>query len=760
MKDKFPEKKVVRRYLLVAVLLSLVGVGVLAKTAYIMFAERDFWSAVNQRFVRRNVVIQAERGSIYSSDGELLATSMPEFKLYMDYVVVEKDPDRRARKQHWRDSMVVAKADSISQGLHEVLPDKPASEFKKTILDGLGEHSRHWPIYGNKRVTFKQYKQIAQLPLFRLPGNMGGFHVERIPLRANPYGTLARYTIGSIYAGKDSARSGLELAYDTVLRGIPGSSHRQKVMNAFISVVDRPQVDGSDLITTIDVSIQDIAEKALTDKLRELDCKKGLAVVMEVKTGDVKAITNMELAADGNYYESVNGAVRNLYEPGSVFKPASFMVAFDDGYLHPGDIVNTGNGKVEMYGREMTDAIWHSSRGGYGELTAAQCIQHSSNVGVSKLIDKYYHNQPDKFVKGLYRIGIADPYKINIPGAVKARIPRPRRDKRGRIVYDRTWSKVTLPWMSIGYATQVPPIRTLAFYNGIANGGRMLVPRFVKARVRGGELVEEYPVRVVRERMCSPTALRDVQYCLSLVTQPKGSGRKAASKYFPVAGKTGTAQIWTDKGRTGSYFISFVGYFPADAPKYSCIVCMEKRGPASGGGQCAPVFRRIAESIMARGRNYDISSAADTTAPRLPVISNGDMSAARDVLAGLHIPYTSDNVGDNSWGSAYDESGIRLVGSAGVDMSRMPDLRGVGLRDAVFQLESMGLKVSATGKGRVASQSIQPGAAVRKGMRVRIELGNSHDAAAHQRKPAGIPASKADSAKAVAAADTSKKHNN
>lgn len=758
MSNKFPEKKVVRRYLFVAVLLTLVGVGVLARTAYIMFAERDFWLAVNQRFVKRNVVILPERGSIYSSDGELLATSMPEFKLYMDYVVMEKDSVRQAKGQHRRDSLVRAKADSIARGLHEVLPDKSVSEFKKTILDGLDNHSRHWPIYGNKRVTFKQYKQISQLPLFRLPANQGGFHVERIPLRANPYGTLARYTIGSIYAGKDSARNGLELAYDTVLRGIPGSSHRQKVMNAFIPVVDRPQVDGCDLITTIDVNMQDIAEKALTDQLREIGCKKGLAVVMEVKTGDVKAITNMEQAADGNYYESVNDAVRDLYEPGSVFKTASFMVAFDDGYINPQTPVNTGNGRVEMHGREMKDASWNT-RGGYGEISAAECIQHSSNVGVSKLIDKYYFSQPEKFVNGLYRIGIADPYRIDIPGAVKANIRRPHKGKDGR--YDN-WSKTSLAWMSIGYETQVPPIRTLAFYNGIANGGRMLVPRFVKAKMRNGELVEEYPVRVVRERMCSPTALRDVQYCLSLVTQPKGSGRKAASKYFPVAGKTGTAQIWNKSGRTSNYFISFVGYFPANAPKYSCIVCMEKAAPASGGGHCGPVFRRIAEGIMARGRNYDIAAARDTLHPQLPVISNGDMTAARNVLAGLHIPYTADNVGDNSWGRAADENGIRLLGSAAIDKHTMPDLQGVGLRDAVFRLESMGLKVSATGKGRVASQSIQPGAALRKGMRVKLWLGNKPDTAAHHRQPAEVPTQKADSSKATApaAVDTSKKHKN
>ncbi len=714
MKSKFPEKNVMTRYFIIAAILAVTGVSVAIKTAYIMFVERNFWNEVSLRFIKRNMEIKPVRGSIYSADGQLLASSIPEYKMFMDYMVVEKDSTRRIKEQHRRDSVLYASVDSMSDGLHAIFPDKSAAEFKRTILEGRKKESRNWPIYSH-RITYIQYKEVKRLPVFKLPAYKGGFHVQTIEQRANPFGSLAKRTIGALYAGKDSARYGLELAFDSVLRGKPGLMHRQKVMNKYINIIDRPQEDGCDIISTIDVNMQDLAEKALVDQLKKIEAQVGIVAIMEVQTGDVKAIVNMARSKDGSYHETKNYAVSNLLEPGSVFKTASFMVAFDDGMFGPNDLVNTGCGKINMHGRDMKDASW-DKRGGYGEITAAECIKHSSNVGVSMLIDKHYFNQPEKFVNGLYRIGLAEPYKVDIPGAAQANIRRPKKD-------GSNWSKTALAWMSIGYETQIPPIRTLAFYNGIANGGKMLAPRFVKACKRNGELVEDYPVKVVRERMCSPSALRDVQYCLSLVTQKGGSGHRAASKYFPVSGKTGTAQIWTKNGRTTNYLVSFVGYFPANAPKYSCIVCIQKPFPASGGGHCGPVFKQIAEGVMAHVRNGNFSSARDSVNRFLPFVHNGDMSAARNVLSELHVPYTSNGLGEKTWGNvSNDSTGITLTGENKSGIDRVPDLRNMGLRDAVFMLENMGLKVSTHGKGRVVEQSVPAGTVARKGMKVNIVL--------------------------------------
>lgn len=714
MKSKFPEKKVMTRYFCVAAVFVIAGIAILGMTAKIMFVERDYWEKVGLRFVKRNVEIKPVRGTIYSSDGEVLASSLPEFKIFMDYVVVEKDSVRRIKEQHCRDSVFQSKVDEISEGLHKIFPEKSAREFRKNLMEGWEKKSRNWPIY-HKRISYTQYQAVRKLPVFSLPAYRGGFHCEKIEQRTNPFGSLARRTIGALYAGKDSARYGLELAYDSVLRGKPGVSHRQKVLNKYINIIDRPQEDGCDIVSTIDVGMQDLAEKALVDQLKSIDnAQVGMAVLMEVKTGDVKAIVNMERCKDGNYRETKNYAVSNLLEPGSVFKTASFMVAFDDGYLHPNDMVNTGCGKVNMHGREMKDASWNT-KGGYGVISAAECIKHSSNVGVSELIDKYYFNQPEKFVNGLYRVGIADPYPIDIPGWAKPNIRHPKKDRSN-------WSKTALAWMSIGYETQIPPIRTLAFYNGIANGGKMLRPRFVKAKKRNGELIKEYPVEVVRERMCSSMALKDIQYCLSLVTQPKGSGHRASSKYFPVSGKTGTAQIWTKHGRTSSYLVSFVGYFPANAPKYSCIVCIQKSYPASGGGHCGPVFKRIAEGVMARERNWDLSSARDAQRSSQPFVHNGDMTAAKNVLSELHIPYSSDNLGNKTWGTVAADTNVIILSGNKVNKNVVPNVENMGLRDALFLLESLGMKVSVEGKGKVVKQSLSPGSHFRKGTCISISL--------------------------------------
>lgn len=749
MKSKFPEKKVMTRYFVVAAVLTLLGMAVAGKTAYIMFVQRDFWKEVNVRYEKGNVQTRPNRGNIYSSDGELLASSLPEFKIYMDYVVVEHDSLRREKEQHRRDSLFMAKLDSMSEGLHKIFPDRSAAEFRKRLLEGRDSYrNRNWPIY-DQRISYIQYKAVKRLPYFNMPKYRSGFHEDAIEQRANPFGSLASRTIGRMYAGKDSARFGLELAYDTILRGKPGMKHRQKVLNKYLDIVDRPQEDGYDIISTIDVGMQDLAEKALVDKLKEISAAEGVAVLMEVKTGDVKAIVNMTRCQDGEYRELKNYAVSNLLEPGSVFKTASFMVAFDDGYLHTGDLVNTGNGKVLMHGRYMKDSNWRNM--GNGTITAAECIQKSSNVGVSMLIDKYYFNQPEKFVNGLYRVGIAADLHLPIPGYAKPNIRHPAKD-------GSNWSKTALAWMSIGYETQVPPISTLAFYNGIANGGQMMAPRFVKAKMRGTDVVEEYPTQVVRSHMCSPAALADVKYCLDLVVK-KGTGRKAASKHFPIAGKTGTAQIWTSKGRTPAYLVSFVGYFPSNDPKYSCIVCIKKNPPASGGGQCGPVFKKIAEGVMARERHVEISAARDTLHHMMPSVANGDMAAARQVLSELHVPYSTDHLGRAEWGRAkLDSSGVTLT-SETVKKGIVPDVKGMGLRDALFLLESSGMRVSVRGRGRVSEQSISAGTHFARGARINIVLGNSDEKPAQPAEAA--PAATADTThaaqKATAAAEPAEK---
>ncbi len=722
----FPVKQVTRRYAFVASILVLLGFAVLAKAVYIMTVKKSFWLEVNDRFTKENEPVPPTRGNILADNGEVLAASLPEYKLYMDFMSWEKDPKRRDKEQRKRDSLLNLKMDSICEGMHAIFPDVTAEAFRKQLAEGREKKSHHWLLYP-KRVTYITYRQVKQLPIFCKSANIGGLHVEEFKTRKNPYGKLAIRTIGDLFKTDGKPRTGLEMSFDSLLRGTPGIAHRQKVLNRYLSIVDKPAEDGCDVQTTLNVSMQDICEKALNDKLTELGANSGVVILMEVKTGDIKAMTSLQRLSDGTYQEINADAVKNLYEPGSVFKPMSFLVGMDDGLVHMDDVVDVGGGIKEMYGRKMRDANWRS--GGSGVVTVPQILQKSLNVGVSTLIDRAYHNNPQKFVQGIYRIGVAEDLKIPIPGYAKPRIRMPKADLSN-------WSKTALPWMSIGYETQIPPITTVNFYNGIANNGKLLRPRLVKAILRGGEVIKTYPTVVLREQMAKPEAVKNIQDCLESVVSI-GTGKKARSRYFHISGKTGTAQIWTKNGFASKYLISFAGYFPSEKPQYSCIVCIQKDGAASGGTMCAPVFKRVAETVMAQQLRNDFSAVCDSVNCLKPMVDAGNMNAAQQVLDQLGIKYNSPLSTDETsltWGQCKtSNNGLDIVAAADKKDATVPDVRGYGLRDALFRLERMGLKVVVRGVGRVTQQNMPAGYHFKKGETITLILGDAKDIPAAER---------------------------
>ena len=718
----FDSKKIMPRYLVVIIILSLAGLYILGNAAYLMFARRDYWETVSKLFVRENIPLPANRGNILSADGQIMASSLPEYKIYMDFVAFDKDPKRKAKAQAWRDSAYKADLDSIAEGLHRIFPDKSIKEFKDRLEKGKKKKSRYWRIYPS-RISYIQYKECKKLPLFREKPNKGGFYAEEFNLRKKPFGSLASRTLGALYASKDSARFGLELSYDSILRGKPGVSHRSKVRNEWIPQADIQPIDGNDLETTIDVSMQDAAEKALMRKLKEINGEMGVAILMEVATGDVKAIVNLSRCSDGQYRETQNHAVGTRMEPGSTFKTASIMVALEDGKITKNDFVETGNGQWLMHGRVMKDHNWH--RGGYGQISVPEVLMYSSNIGVSRIIDDNYHNEPEKFVDGLYKLGVGIPINLPIVGYHEPQVRRPTKDRSN-------WSKTALPWMSIGYETVLSPINTLTFYNAIANNGKMVKPRFVRAEQKNGVVVKEFPVEVIKENICSEHTLKDIQEILELVVS-KGLGRKAGCKQFKVSGKTGTAQVADQFGGyhsgTVRYLVSFCGYFPSDAPKYSCIVAIRKNGlPASGGGQCGPVFSEIAQSVMAKGVFRSTNEASDSTSIFVPDVLNGNLEAARDILNQLNIPLKAEwSTGDDEntmtvWGQATQKGNSVTLTPDKTLKTQVPVVKGMGARDAVFLLESCGLKVNLHGSGKVKSQNIAPQTQVVKGQTIRIEL--------------------------------------
>lgn len=688
---------------------------VLGKTAYIMFVEHDYWMTVSLRYEKKLKPLPATRGNILSADGQVLATSLPEYRLFLDPMSWEPDSARRAKDQVVRDSILNTKLDSMLTGVKRIIPDFEVERTREAILKGRKKCSHSISLYP-KRVTYIQLTELKKLPLLNLPLGKSGFYTEEYRRRKNPYGRLAIRTIGSLRSENDEPLNGLELAFDSLLSGKPGTYHKLKVANRYITQIDTPSVDGCDLVTTIDVGMQDLTEKVLGDQLRSIGARAGMCILMEVQTGNIKAISSLSRLENGGYAEIDPRAVTNMMEPGSVFKPMSFMVAMEDGKIDMNTTCNTGNGIREMYGRKMRDSDWR--KGGNGVLTVPEIIKKSSNVGVSTLIDNAYASNPDQFVAGLQRIGIMEDLHIPIPGYKKPRI-RYRKDNPDR------WYGTTLPWMSIGYETQVPPISTLTFYNGVANGGRLVAPRFVTEARRGDEVVQEFPTVVLREKMCKPEVLRNIQICLEgVVGKNTGTGKLAYSKYFSVAGKTGTAQIWSKGGFASNYLVSFAGYFPADRPRYSMIVCIEKGAPAYGGIHCCPVFKKIAEGVMAKNHKTNYEAAIDTTALRTapPMMQSGNLVALSEVLKELKLPHrnnyrTSEGL---AWGQPLNQGSLLLNNES--TQKGLPSVIGYGLRDAVYRLERMGVKVKVIGFGRVVAQSLPPGTPIKAGMVVKIQL--------------------------------------
>ena len=709
--SKYDQKKVGPRFWAISAVMAIIAVAVVGKAFYIMTVKQAYWMKVAERQKKDSVSVKPNRGNILSCNGQLMASSLPEFKVFMDF---------KALKASGNDSLWNAKCDSISMCLHQIFPEKSQEEFKKHLIEGYAKQSQHWPIYP-KRINYNTYAELKSLPVFKLKSWIGGFHCDEFNARTRPNGSLAGRTIGAMFGAKDTARFGLELSYDSILRGTNGIVHRRKVRDKYLDITDTPPIDGADIVTTIDVSIQDLAERALIDELKEINANVGVAIVMDVPTGDVKAIVNMEKCFDGEYREIHNHAVSDLMEPGSVFKPASILVALDDGVVDTTYSVDTGCGIWPMYGRDMKDHNWR--RGGYQRLTLAQTLWYSSNIGVSRIIDDHYRNHPEKFVQGIYRTGLHDNLKIPLMGASPARIRMPHKNSHNQ--YDN-WARTSLPWMSIGYETQIPPISTITFYNTIANNGKMMRPRLVSKVVKNGETIMEFPPEVMREHIAKEKSIKELQTILEQVVSV-GLGKRAGSPNFKVAGKTGTAQI--SKGAGGyknggtNYLVSFAGYFPADNPRYSCIVCIQKSGlPASGGAQSGKVFHDIAEGIMAQNLKLDVKDARDSTFRALPDVKNGNILAADYVLNHLgfrtNVSWSGSYADGNPiWGKAEHATNntMKMVKERLYDKNIVPDVTGMGARDAIYLMESRGIKTQIYGRGKVVKQSLMAGTPIKKG---------------------------------------------
>ena len=709
-------------YFVVVLMLCCVAAGILICAFDTAFVEKEKWLKVAEEQKRPNRLILPGRGNIYSADGKLMATSVPRYYMYMDF---KADVfETKTTKWNGRDTFLNSKTngvDSLAVYLSRKLKDRTPAGYKAYLLRGLKSKSRQYPIFAGK-VYYSDLNEIQKFPFLRLGRFRSGFYTKEMVQRQKPFGSLASRTIGDIYGeieegGLTKGKNGLELQYDSLLRGEAGLSSVRRLGGGWTNVVEVEPTDGCDIKTTIDIHIQDITEKSLVDKLREIDAESGTAVVMEVATGEVKAITNMARIREGVYAETKNHAVADETEPGSTFKVASIMVALDDGVCAPSDTVDVGNGVFMYKGARMTDH--NLNRGGYGRISVEQAIWYSSNIGVAKTILKGYENNPRKFVEGLYRIGMNADLRLEIPGSGRAKIRMPG----DTLNY---WSKTTLPWMSFGYETQIPPIYTLAFYNAIANGGKMMRPIFTKEIIKDGKTIQHFSPEVIKESICSDSTLAIIQDMLLGVVE-KGTGKAVHSDIIRIAGKTGTAQIASGGVyRTSGHQVAFCGYFPADNPKYSCIVVIRRPriGYPSGGTMSGGVVKAVAEKIYASYMLYDVREMErDSLAVPLPQVKGGNREAVESVLDELDIPTDADSL-ETIWTFArlsQDSTKIELR-NLEIHDGTVPRVIGMGAKDAVYLMEKAGLRVSLSGVGRVVSQSVSPGGKVHKGQTVLLTL--------------------------------------
>lgn len=684
----------------------------------VMHEEGDFWIKLGHDIKVRNDSVAAPptRGNIWAEDGKLLAASIPTYRVYMDFLAggyeIFKGEGKNKMKSYQYDTLAIF-LDELCDSLSTIYTNMTPQQIKAHILKGKEKKSRHYRL-GDKRLSYVELKRLKSFPFVNRGVNKSGVFWEESVARQCPYGTnrMGARTIGGLYAEKGKGgRSGIEQYYDSLLKGKPGLSSVEKVAGKYRSICVVEPINGEDVYTTLDVNVQDITEQALLRTLTKYGADHGCAVVMEVKTGKIRALSNLKRREDGSYVEGINYALASQTEPGSTFKIASAIVALETGKVDTSTMIPTGNGTHNFYGKIMRD--WNYNKGGYGKISLNRGIQVSSNIASALIIDELFKESPQKFIEGLYKLGINNDLNLEIKGVAKPYI---------KSADDATWSKLSLPWIAHGYEVKVPPIYILTLYNGIANGGVMMSPYLVNSvELNGVKSVEKSPM-VINPQICSPSTLGKVKQMMVDVVE-YGTAQNVRSRDFQIAGKTGTAVQNINGAR--KHQLTFCGFFPADDPQYSAIVVVWY--PRSGvypsaGGISGSAFKEIAEHLYAQSSVFRNRSQliCDTTKIFYPATKDGNLTDLTYLLENLEIPYKV-NV-QNEWGRSQVSKKDLVLNGQDLRLDIVPNVVGMGAKDAVFLLENRGLKVDLNGFGTVISQSISPGSNAKKGAKITLKL--------------------------------------
>ncbi len=703
------KKEIVWRVGVIYIFMLAFAILIVGKILYLQLIEGGKWKEKAQTLTLKDITIESNRGDILATDGRLLASSVPYYEIRMD-----------TRSTGMDEATFNSNIDSLAYKLSELFRDKSATQYKNELVKARRNGERFHLI--KRRVNYNQLKKIKTFPIFRLGQYKGGFIALQTNLRIQPHVSLASRTIGYTTKGEGGNIVGIEGAFDKELKGVDGVRLMQRLNgNVWMPVHDGDEVepkDGMDVITTIDVDIQDVAENALLKQLVRHEAQHGTAVLMEVSTGEIKAIVNLERNSKGQYKELYNYAIGESRAPGSTFKLVSVIALLEDGYVDLEDTLDTGDGEILYYDKKITD----TKKGGHGVLTVQEIFEVSSNVGISKLVTDYYTGKEEKFINRLYSMNLNNRLGIVIKGEGEPEIKYPG---------DKLWSGISLPQMSIGYEVRLTPLQILTLYNAIANNGKMVKPKFVKGLMYHGDLVKTFDTKVLKQSICSRSTLRKVKIMLEGVVE-RGTAKNIRNNNYKIAGKTGTAQIankesgYSDKSRI-SYQASFVGYFPADNPKYSCIVVVSapSRNVYYGNLVAGPVFREIADKVYATNfemhDRLNLATDETTSEVKIPYTKNSYKDELKYALADLGINVNDEDVVSDWVLTTKLDSCVKLS-NRNITENLMPNVKGMGVKDAVFILENLGLSVELQGRGTILNQSVASGSRISKGDLVVLEM--------------------------------------
>jgi cell division protein FtsI (penicillin-binding protein 3) len=687
----------------------VLGVVILVKAFLIQRVEGKHWRELGKKDHLKYIPVDAERGTIYSEDGNMLSTSVPIFDVFIDFGA---EGLREKNGQRFKKYI-----DSLSISLSNLFNDKTAAAYKTELQAGYKNEDRYYPL--KKKISFTEYKALREFPLVRLGRNKSGFIVSARDKRINPYVLLANRTIG--LSREDSSKNvGLERSYDTVLKGKNGQRLMRYVAGAYLPV-DGAEVEpenGSDIITTLDTYMQDVTEMALMKMVAGNNSLHGTAIVMETATGKIKAIANLGKQADGSYTEDLNYGIGKRTEPGSIFKLATTLSLMEDGYIDDNTIVDCEGGVKNFYGLRIRD-----SHLGYGQLTVKDAFARSSNVAFAKLADQYYHNQPTKFLNHLHKFRLDMVTGIDVTASSGHPIIKKATSK--------SWAATTIPFMAHGYEQLVTPLHMLMLYNAVANNGKMMKPYLVNEVQQFGITVKKIEPVVLEQKIVSDKTLRQIKGCLlEVVDGAHGTAKKIKDSAYKIAGKTGTAvTALNNKGYNKGnkiYQASFIGYFPAETPKYTVAVVIQNSNESKlvyGADVSGAVFKEISDRIYSKYIGVPQFTSPENIDSAMYTFY-GAKPELQTVFSFLNMRYVDAATNNTVRQASMKNNFIQLQASQNTTVTNTitPSVVGMGLKDAVNVLENKGLKVTISGRGKVMNQSLVAGTVFRKGQTISLAL--------------------------------------